>query len=205
MHERFRHSLWSAGNGFFSTFTVMEKSNAVVNNCLKVLAVLALNLAVSGCHSPTVTSPTPGVVGAWESIRSGKTDRHLVRLLFNTDGTGRYQDVSHHGAHKKTPAVDTVFTRPLYWKDDGENHLVIRYDQGSAAKQSIQWLMSSDGKMLTLIHSNDQADVYYRQDPKARTLAALPGMPRSSVAGENALTRPRADAESKLEALLESQ
>jgi hypothetical protein len=111
-----------------------------------------------GCAKP----PTIPFVGNWENTHPMKGGQFITQIVFEPSGSGQVQQISHMTAKSAKKISDSVVIRPMHWHSDGEHYVILLYQPEGSGQVRLEWSISNDGKVLSLIHADNSTDVYYR-------------------------------------------
>ena len=117
-------------------------------------------LFVWGCAKPTV--PPPPFAGNWENTHAMKGGQFITQIEFDPNGSGKVEQISHFTVKTAKNAADTAVIRPMHWHSDGDHYVVLLYQPEGSGQVRLEWSISNDGKVLSLIHTDNSTDVYYR-------------------------------------------
>ena len=173
-------------------------------------------LLVWGCAKP-VPPPAP-FVGTWENTHSIKGGQFLMQIIFEANGTGQVQQITHMTGKGTKKTADTAAIRPLHWHSDGDRYVILLYQPEGAGQVRLEWSISNDGKVLSLIHTDNSTDVYYRPGAQTGSEQIAVGTPErrdltagtastngEKQAGTTSSAGEPVEGEKRVEALLEAQ
>lgn len=117
-------------------------------------------LFVWSCAKPT--PPAPPFAGNWENTHAMKGGQFITQINFEPSGSGQVQQISHMTGKAAKKIADTAVIRPMHWHSDGDHFVILLYQPEGSGQVRLEWSISNDGKVLSLIHSDNSTDVYYR-------------------------------------------
>lgn len=142
-----------------------------MNRAYRRLILLLPALFVWSCAKPSV--PPPPFTGDWENTHAMKGGQFITQIVFNPSGTGQVQQISHFTGKAAKKSPDTAAIRPMHWHSDGDHYVILLYQPEGSGQVRLEWSISNDGKVLSLIHTDNSTDVYYRPGAQGSSAPAV--------------------------------
>jgi hypothetical protein len=112
------------------------------------------------CAKPA--APPPPFAGDWENTHAMKGGQFITQIGFDPSGSGQVKQISHLTGRTAKKTANTAAIRPMHWHSDGEHYVILLYQPEGSGQVRLEWSISNDGKVLSLIHTDNSTDVYYR-------------------------------------------